>query len=297
MEQDNVPSNELGRVFTIKGFASHREGTVHIDDQLTLAGLLLFGREPEEFLTQSKIKIEARISDDKVVAEEIAGPLLSIPPKIKDFLNRYMTKYTTVKGMERVEIPEYPWEGVREAVINALAHREYREGMRIQIQLTPDELVIKIPGLPPSPLTLKKFQTFNTVPYSRNPLIAETFSIFNYMEERGWGLRKMRDILKEHGLPPPTFRFDSGYFVVIFHRAKSKTQLLEQLTKRQRGIVDFVRKQGSITSTECAAQLKVTDRTAQRELGKLAQLDIIEKQGSGSATRYNLKRDTRADVG
>lgn len=297
----DVPSKELLRIFKMKGFLSPKNAPSPskptVKDvflvpkpsyNLTTAGLLLFGHTPEKFLTQSKIKAEARIGK-KTVAEEITGPLLLMPDKVKEFFERHMTKYTEIKEFQRIEVPEYPWEALREGVVNAIVHRDYREGARILIQLNPNEVVIRSPGLPPRPLSLAKIRSFNAPPFSRNPRIADTFNEFKLMEERGWGFQRMRDILQEHGLPAPTFDFDAGYFVVTFHRGSQKTQAPKELTGRQKKFIDFIRTRGSVTSSECASKFRIVDRTAERELGKLVQIGIAEKQGGSRTTHYRLK--------
>jgi ATP-dependent DNA helicase RecG len=258
----------------------------------TVAGLLLFGKTPEDFLVQSTVKAEFR-SNGRSAALDIAGPLLSMPEKIKTFLSQYMRTYTEIKGFERTEQPEYPWEAIREAVVNALVHRNYKGGMRIHLQLMKDRLVIKSPGLPLHPLSLAKIRSYNAAPYSRNPRIADTFSRLNLMEERGWGLKKMKEQLVNHGLPPPEFNYDSGYFVVtLFAQERVEgavriaSDLLARLDKRQRGIIDFIQKHGRIDRAESMRRFKISRASATRYLGGLVELGILEKQGEGRATHY-----------
>jgi len=158
-----------------------------------------------------------------------------------------------------------------------------------------DRLVIKSPGLPLHPLSLAKIRSYNAAPYSRNPRIAETFSRMNLMEERGWGLAKMRDQLVNHGLPPPEFNFDAGYFVVtLFAQERVEgavriaSDLLAQLDKRQRGIIDFVQKHRRINRAESIRRFKISRASATRYLNSLVELGILEKRGQGPATHYVL---------
>jgi len=102
------------------GFVTHVNK--HRSHVPTVAGLLLFGKSPEDFLVQSKVKAEFR-SNTRSAAVDIAGPLLLIPEKVRVFLDDYMRTYTEIKGFKRTEQPEYPWEAIREAVVNAIVHR------------------------------------------------------------------------------------------------------------------------------------------------------------------------------
>jgi ATP-dependent DNA helicase RecG len=151
-----------------------------------VSGILLFGKNPEDFVVQSKIKAEADIGN-RVATSDIIGPLLSQPEKVREFLEKNMRRYTEIREFERVEVPEYPWEAIREAVVNAIVHRDYKEGARILIKISREHLVIKSPGLPLKPLSLDRIRSYNAPPYSRNPRIADTFNHMNLMEERGWG--------------------------------------------------------------------------------------------------------------
>jgi len=291
-ESYQIPSSELWTFF-------YRHGFVVFDERRqlyipTIAGLLLFGKNPGDFLGQSKIKAEAHIGD-RVVTADIVRPLLSLPDDVREFLSKHMRTYTEIKEFKRVEVPEYPWEALREAVVNAIAHRDYQEGARVIIQIFPEKIVVKSPGLPLSPLTLEKIRAYNAPPYSRNPRIAEALSDMRFMEERGWGLKRMHDLLVEYGLRPPEFNYDSGYFVVtIFGRELAPEvvhitpELLKKLNKRQEALLNLIRDRGSITSPECAKNFKISQSTARRDLKKLVELGIVVKRGSGHSTYYVL---------
>ena len=288
-----IPSPELIRFLQSNGFltAQAPEGP-YIP---TLAGILLLGKDTEDFLPQSKIKLEAHIGT-KVVTAEATGSILSFPDKVEEFFNRNMRTFTEIKGFKRIEVPEYPVEALREAVINGIVHRDYRGGARVIVQMFRDRIVIKSPGLPLQPLSLVKIRTYNAPPYSRNPRITNTFGHMNLMEERGWGLSKIRDLLLDHGLRPPRFDYESGYFVVTFHGyepepgiPRIESDLLSKLKDRQRKMVNILLDRGRITSTEYAIECDLHIRTAIRDLNKLMKLGLIDKRGKGQNTYYELK--------
>jgi predicted HTH transcriptional regulator len=258
----------------------------------TIAGLLLFGENPEDFLTQSKIKLEAH-RGNKIVTSDIGGSILLLPTRIREFFEKNIRTYTEISGFERVEVPEYPWEALREALVNAIVHRDYNEGARTIIQIFPDKVFIKSPGLPLRPISLEKIRTYNAPPYSRNPRIAETFYHMKLMEERGWGLTRMRDLLLNHNLKPPEFNYESGYFVVTFfsherplETVKISPDILKELNNRQKKSLDYICKRGRITSIEYAKKFKIDQSTALKDLKKLMNLGVIKKMGSGRSTYY-----------
>lgn len=287
-----IPSTELWEFFRKNNFVG-RDGNRNLYVP-TVAGFLLFAKQPEDILVQSKVKVEAQ-KGDKLIAPDLGGPLLLLPERIKDFLSQNMQRYVVIKEFKRTEEPEYPWDAVREAVVNAIVHRDYREGMRVSIQLLRDRLVVKSPGPPLRPLSLAKIREYNAPPYSRNPRIADTFHHLSLMEERGWGLEKMRKNLVSRDLPLPRFNMDSGYFVVTFFgpeggpgKVQISTDLSARLSERHKKIVDLVRHKGKVSRADVVAALKVSPNTAKRDLGGLVELGLLEQRGQGASTHYVL---------
>jgi len=286
----SVPSRELWEFFHKNGFLCRGEKRKSYSP--TVAGLLLFGKQPEDFLVQSKIKVEVH-KGGKIKAEDLGGPLLTLPERIKAFLEEHGPTHTVIKDFKRVEEPDYPWEAIREALMNAIVHRDYQEGARVFLQVLRDRLVVKSPGLPLKPLSLAKIRAYNAPPYSRNPRIADSFVRLKLVEERGWGLARMRDALVSRGLPPPQFGIDSGYFVVTFPgegvaagQVRIAPELLARLDERQRKIVDLVQERARISPAECVSLLKISRRTASRDLTKLVECGVLEPRGKGPAKHY-----------
>lgn len=294
-----VPSNQVWGFFHRNGFVVPGKKGARVP---TVAGILLFGKAPEDFLPQSKVKIEAhRVNAGsastvtRVDVRDLGGALPLVPFKIQEFLSGHTRTYVEIQGLKRVEVPEYPWESLREAVVNSIAHRDYSEGAHVIIQRFNDCIVIKSPGSPLHPVSMAKIRAYNAPPYSRNPRIADTFWHMKLMEERGWGLPRMRDILVSHGHPPPQFHYEGGYFVVTI-RGKEvgptgiqiAPDLLGRLEDRQKKMIDFVREHGKITRTECVKRFKVSPKTATRDLSRLVELGVLEKREKGPATHYVL---------
>lgn len=287
-----VPSQGLWDFMHKNGFLVEGKTGSYVP---TVAGILLFGKTPEDFLTQSKVMLEARVGV-KLITDEVKGPLLGFRDKIDTFFQKHMRLFTEIREFERVKVHEYPVEALREMVINAIVHRDYRGGTRVLIQMLGDRIVVKSPGMLLRPLTLDRIRAFNAPPYSRNPRIAVTFQHMKLMEERASGIQRMRDLLVKRGLRPPLFDIDAGYFVVTFlgqEHARATVRvapdLLNKLEEPEREIVCLIMKKRRVTTRECASKFKVDVATARRHLGKLKTRKIIETRGSGSKIYYVLK--------
>ena len=300
-----TPSEELWQFFIKKGFLIKKK-KLFIP---TVAGLLLFGKDSETFLVQSKIKATCfRGTEPGEIIDhlDIKGTLPKIIDKTTRFFIRNMKSAMRIEGFSRVEISEYPTEALREAVRNAIIHRDYNiEGATVMVKMFKDRVVVESPGLLPQPLTLEKIRSFKYKPISRNPIIARAMSDMEFIEERGIGIRLMHIEMLDHGLKPPDFNYDSGYFTVTFYSPGEKIleihpkeatiiytiepYRLTLLNERQKGILKYLLEHGRIVSEECTKCFNITRDTANRDFKKLIKEDLIEKRGVGRATHYVLK--------
>ncbi|NVM38100.1 MAG: hypothetical protein HWN81_21080 [Candidatus Lokiarchaeota archaeon] len=290
-----LSSKELKDFFYKLGFLNYDESEKRYIP--TVAGILLFGKHPEDFLPQSIIKIQVKYGL-KPVLQDIEGSLLTIPEKTLSFLKKNMKTYSNISGLERIELPEYPIEALREAIVNAIVHRDYEEGRRIFITLSMDRIEIRSPGLAMLPLTLEKIKRYNTSPFNRNPRIAYAFSKMKMMEERGLGLKLMHDILIKNDLQPPIFNFENDYFVVTFLSPIGSSDefhipkdILEKLNDRQVKAISLINERVKITSNEYAKEFEINKKTAIRDLNKLIDLEIVKSGGRGTRIYYILRKN------
>lgn len=275
-----------------------RNGYMRFDDSLhvyvpTVAGLIVFGQSPEDFMPECRISVEVEIGN-KRMTREIGGPLINSRQEALDIIENNMRLFTEIDRDIRVEVPEYPIEAIREILTNALVHREYLEGARVSIKLLRDRLIISSPGAPVPPLTMDGIRRYDAPPINRNPRIAIAFNHMKWMEERGWGLQNVKSSLEKHGLKAPEFRLDTGYFIVtIFGESESASfriseKLSNTLTESQVEVLDFVANKGIISTSQCAKQLDVSPSTVKRRLGELIELGLVEKKGQKVKTKYKL---------
>jgi predicted HTH transcriptional regulator len=219
------------------------------------------------------------------------------------FIDRNTRHPMRVVGLNRVRLDEYPASGLREALVNAVAHRQYEDaGRKIMLEVFADRVVVSSPGLPPAPITLAALRRGKYRPCSRNPVLAQCLSYFHRIEERGSGFRRMRDQMLDHGLDQPLLGTDTGYFQVTFPgpgdnidrlRVPEKQLLITpaveaQLSDRQQRVLRHVLDAGSVTRRWCVAEFHVANDTAGRDLKSLTDLGLLIPEGRARAVRYVL---------
>ncbi len=274
----------------------------------TAAGIVLLGRDPSAVFPQCRILADAYRSTeadgDPRDHEDIRGPMPLAVDRAIAFIDRNTRHPMKVVGLNRVRLDEYPVEALREALVNAVAHRQYEDaGRKIMLEVFFDRVVVSSPGLPPAPITLASLRKGRYRPCSRNPVLAQCLSYFHRIEERGSGFRRMRDQMLNHGLDQPLLGTDTGYFQVTFpgpgdnldRLVVAETQLRvtpaieAQLNDRQRKILQWLVEGQELTSRQCEAEFGVTRPITASDFGKLVDLGLAEKLGAGRSTRYRLK--------
>ena len=204
-------------------------GTFHLNK----AGALFFAKDITKFDIEHEIKM---VRFNGIEAYDIIDKLFSRESffKLIDDFNNFFSRNTrlggTVKGWERVPLAEYPEEAVREAFINAIAHRDYTlTGGCITFYIYDDRIEIASPGNLPFPLTVETLGVKIT-PRHRNKNICGIFEKTKYMEHIGTGITRMRREMDEFNLPEPEF-INDGYFQVILKGPNGKLILPKNLVK------------------------------------------------------------------
>ena len=221
------------------------------------------------------------------------------------FIDEHTFHPRRVVGLNNVRLDEYPTAALREALVNAVAHRSYDDSSRkILVRVFRDRAEIASPGYLPKPLTLAKLRRGGYRPCSRNPLIAQTLATLSVMEQRGTGFARMRESMLNHGLDEPRIEQQDGFFVVTLpgpagnhDRIRTPagasgpvTPAIEaQLNRRQKSIIVEVQRAGFVTSGWCRKHLPVVYDTIRRDLLGLVELGLIQPEGKGRSTRYVLK--------
>ena len=260
----------------------------------TRAALLLFGKTPTRYFPSAYLKIGRFRSPILIVDDrEVEGTLLDqVEEAMQWFRERLQTKFVITGKPQRDTIWEYPLDAVREAVVNAICHRDYASPINIQIRLYDDRLEIWNPGSLPASLTpADLLRPHDSIP--RNRQIAEAFFYVGLVERWGSGTIRMADLLREAGLSDPEFDVSSPWrFRVIFRQDSFTEERLRELglNERQRQAIAYVREHGRITNTEYQQLVAVSKRTATRELATLTDQGILVLSGTkGRSVAYSLK--------
>lgn len=178
---------------------------------LKRAALLLFHEDPERWFTGAYVKIGMfRSESDLAFHDEVHGDLFTQMEQTVELLRtKYMVTWISYRGLQRLETFPIPREALREAVLNALIHKDYSSGTPIQIRVYRNKLRIWNPGqLPPTWTADKLLQPHDSRP--PNPDVANTFFRAGLIEAWGRGYEKIRDACHEAGAPAPEVEFDGG---------------------------------------------------------------------------------------
>jgi ATP-dependent DNA helicase RecG len=308
----NVSTNDLKQetfdFFRKRAFRSQRideeslaDSNNHLIENLQLkeveylkrASILLFHPNPEKFVTGAYIKIGYFESDsDLRFQDEIHGNLFEqIEKTVEILFTKYIKALISYEGLNRVETYEYPKEAIREALLNAIAHKDYSGGVPIQISVYKDKLMIWNEGQLPENWTIETLlDKHSSKPY--NPDIANAFFRSGYIESWGRGISKMTEQCFNYGLPAPLFFFKSSGFWVEFRKdIYNHAQLKELgLNERQIKAILFVKDNGKINNSDFQTINNVSKATATRDLSELVEkFKILDRSGEvGAGTNYVL---------
>ncbi len=260
---------------------------------LKRAAILLFHPDPEKYFTGAYIKIGYFQTDTELIfQDEVKGNLFEqVEKTIEILFTKYIKAIISYEGIHRVETYEYPKDAVREAILNALAHKDYSMGVPIQISVYDNKLMIWNYGQLPEDWTIENLmQKHSSIPY--NPDIANAFFRAGLVESWGRGTIKIIEQCKEHGLPKPEFENSGKDFWVIFRKDIYNEISLKKLgiNKRQIKAVLYAKENNRISNKEYQSINNVSKRTATNDLTELVdKFKILNKIGtSGAGIYYKL---------
>jgi ATP-dependent DNA helicase RecG len=264
------------------------------------AGILLFGRQPQRFLRHAEIilvRYAGPTMGDEFVRHDASGTLPDQIRQAEAFLNANMRRGMRIKGFTREETTEYPLPVVREAVVNAVAHRDYAiRGEGIRVLIFSDRLEVYSPGRLPGHVTLENLRTER---FSRNEAIVQALSDLGFVERLGYGINRMVAAMAEADLPEPIFEeTTAGFRVTLRGRGEelvSKEPAAQRwsnrrLNPRQEKAVAYLNERRTITNREFRELCpELSDETIRRELADMVDQGLIMKVGDRKATYYILK--------
>ncbi len=272
-----------------------------VNGKLTNAAIMLFGRDPQRFFINTTTRVGRFKGRDIIIGdEEISGNLIQqftrAEERVKSFIDvRYEISADAMQeSFQRKEIWDYPLLAIREALLNALIHRDYfNTDIQTQIRVYDDAIRFHNPGSLPQGITIEMLKTEH-YSFLHNPLIAKIFYLAGFVERYGSGIGRIVDALAEAGLPEPEFQSDSFGFIV---RMRKDLRFTEDslrdagLNKRQLQAMSFARESGGITAVEYAAIApEVSEKTRYRDLLDLVHRGLLEAVGAKKGRKYVLAR-------
>lgn len=280
----------------------------------TNVGMLFFGSDPQRSLPQSEVvcvlfRDELGIGgylDRKIVT----GPLQKLIDEAEAFLSKYIAIGAKIEGWKRVDLPEYPIEALREAIVNAVVHRDYsRVGESVRVFYYSDRIEVHSPGLLLPGITVEQMVRGEVTSKLRNQVLANLLrDVPGYMERIGSGIRLMLYEMRQMELPAPQLK-EANEFVVTFRKVPNELSEDErrtvspdaQVAQVEKNSGDFsvrnhrfelamryIHKHGSITNREYRELTGASERSALRDLEILVVKDVLQAAGKRRGRHYKL---------
>ncbi|HEV2601934.1 MAG TPA: ATP-binding protein [Candidatus Babeliales bacterium] len=274
-----------------------------IDGKLTNAAVILFAKKEDKQFLQCNMKMARFRGTDKSEffdTKSFRGNAFDIYDKAMDFLVFSLPVAARIEPNNpiRVESPAIPYKALREAVTNAIIHRDYSQaGGSISIAIYDDRVNISNTGTLPKGVALNQLSKEHQS-ILRNPLIAQVFYLCGKIEKWGRGTVEMINDCKKVGNPPPKYEEIGGGFSLTLplkeHISSIKKQKpaevdLNALTSRQKKIIQVLG-QGPLTTAEIIRKMRltITNRTIQLDLLRLKELGFIKSTGKARFTMWSL---------
>ena len=275
-------------------------GAITADGKPTVCGLLLFSEYPQRWLPQSGVVFAKFVGKtprgESGLAgysrrEELIGPVPRLIEATWNLVWSEMAISAVVKGLEREETFEYPQFAVREALVNAICHRDYRlRGRRIEVRMFSDRLEVISPGGLPGFITVENIKDEH---FSRNPRMVGGLFHWGYIEELGLGIDRMMEVMEQAGHSPPKFDARPYSFAVALHNERTQPELPEwsrDTNHRQARALQYIRESGSITNREYRGLIQsVSAETLRLDLVDLVEKGILTRIGAKKGTYYVLR--------
>jgi ATP-dependent DNA helicase RecG len=259
--------------------------------QLKRAAILLFGNDVRKYFMSAYFKIgkfqtETALVTDDVIEGNLFEQLEQVMQVLRGKYIRLIVR--EYKDWRRIEEFEYPEDALREAIINALIHKDY-SGSHIQMKVYDDKIVLWNPGKLLEGITLSELKTSHHS-VQRNELLCEAFYRADFIEAWGRGTIKIVDLCKAANLPEPEYEENSGGIRTIFYKDKYNENSYENLGLNERQIkaLEYLKENRKITSKEYCILFDITKRTANRDIKVLINLNLVSSIGLNKNIEFVL---------
>ncbi len=253
--------------------------------RIRVGAFILFGKEDETVLLQRDFTFVKYDVEGKMYSyrEDVSLSATRLLFRLMELIRPYNKTTIGVEGLVRQEKTFYPEAAIREALLNAFAHRDYRvSGLRNECRLYPNRMEIISAGALPGIITLENIDKRH---FSRNPKIMHALLILGLSEELGQGIRLMKDSLKQNGNPPPDFIESTDQFKVVFLKGKSPRPIADC----KRDLEKYFDSNEFITRAQIEVIAGMGKTSAKYFIQDLIKEGFLEKVGKGPGVKYRRK--------
>ena len=289
------------RGFPLKSNTSSKALLTHLNlmegTRPTNAAILLFGSEPQRFHRTAETKC-VRCHGTKYLrpfaSQQIyTGDLFDQVDQARDFVLGKLDRAVGTRGTGSTASASYelPPDAITEAVVNAIAHRDYNSNASVEVRLFADRLEVWNPGSLPGTLTLESLHGDHpSVPF--NPLIAESLYLARYVEKAGSGTQRMIELCLEAGLPEPDYEIRQGSFVLTLWKDWLTVEAIKnlKLNDRQTKAFPAIRQRGFISNSDYQDLIHTTRSSAKRDLEDLVKKGVVVPTGKGRGASYTIAK-------
>lgn len=262
---------------------------------------LLFAKNPQRFIPVAQVKCGRFLGTTSVSFLDegtFDGNLLTQPDDAITFVSRNTQRSIRITGRaERESIPEYPDDAIREAVINAICHRDYTATGTVQVRIYDDRLEVWNPGMLPPDLTVEAlYREHPSKP--RYPRLANALHRADIIEQWGTGTLRIVQSCLQRGLPRPEFSSELGVFIVRFRKSPADVPQIQKgkLYARQAEIIAYLQEHGKLTSGQYRILFHLSESQTLKDLNALVERRVLVRRGSGSTTHYTLAMPPQMDM-
>lgn len=264
------------------------------DNKATWCAILAFGKEPQRPLLQSAVHCgrfktdKTQIIDDLMIETDIINQV----EEVMKFITRHISvKYEFEGKPKRKEVWEYPLDALREAVINAIVHRDYTASSNVQVEIYDDRIDIWNPGTLLPGITIEDLYKIDHKSVIRNKLIAQLFYDIGYIEKYGSGTIKIIELCRQNGMPNPELKEVFGGFSIVFRKDIYTEECLHNLglNERQVKAILYVKNKNNIDIKSFKSIVpNVSEKTLYRDLQELIDKGILKEIGEKKGRKYKL---------
>ncbi|MGH7844109.1 MAG: ATP-binding protein [Candidatus Binatia bacterium] len=261
---------------------------------LTMAGLLLLARDPSQwhprcgidFVKYQGTERQHGASLNVIKRVRFEAPLCHLIDEAVGRIKEHIRERMILHDLffrERLEYPAFAWQ---EALVNAVAHRDYGiTGASIEVWMFDDRIEVRSPGSPPAPVTLEQLRAQKRIHFSRNPLLVRVLADLGFLREMGEGVPRMFQEMEQHGLYPPDLANEGFFFTVTLRNTPIYDEVTlrwlnqfkpAEVNFRQRRLLAYAYAHGKVFSTADYQRVAEVDRDmAYRDIRAMVKLGIV----------------------